>query len=249
MENKTKSVLTPVCATFSSFALPALASVVCILAVGCVAGPGLVGGAPETGTQEFPETLARPAVYLTPGDVIAVNFLYWPELDQEQEIRPDGKISLQLVGHIGVADLTVEELDQRLMELYANKIKEPEITTIVRSFGNRKAYVGGEVTNPGYVELTDQMTALEAVMSTGGFEKYGANLSDIVVIRHMDGQRYAKLLNFELPVDDPDSILILAPRDIIYVSRTRIDQVNQLVDQYINRIIPTPVWTYGLYRN
>jgi hypothetical protein len=93
------------------------------------------------------------------------------------------------------------------------------------------------------------MTALEAVMATGGFDKIGANLSNVIVIRHIDGQRYAKLIDFNLPIDQSESNLLVAPRDIIYVSRTRIDGVNQWVDQYINRIIPAPVWTYAIWQN
>jgi polysaccharide export outer membrane protein len=234
--------------TISFASSRALLVVVGILTGGCVAGTHFGGGPEEVVTKQFPESEIRPPVYLTPGDVISIEFLYWPELDVEQQIRPDGKISLELVGHIDVGGMTVSEMDEHLHEIYADKIKEPQITTVVRSFGNRRAYIAGEVTNPGYIELTDQMTALEAVMATGGFDKRSANLEDVVVIRHLDGERYAKLLNFNLPLNDPDADLLLAPRDIIYVSRTTIDEVNQWVDQYINRIIPAPVWTYTLYR-
>lgn len=223
-----------------------MSALLCLLIGGCVASPEFAGAG---GTKDFPEAMVRPAMRLAPGDVIAVKFLYWPELDQEQEIRPDGKISLQLVGHVDVAGMTVEALDQHLVELYADKIREPEITTIVRSFGNRKAYVAGEVSRPGYVDLTDQMTALEAVMAVGGFQKNSANLSEVVVIRHQDGQRYAKLVDFNRPVEDQGSDLLLAPRDIVFVPRTKIDEVNQWVDQYISRIIPAPVWTYAIYTN
>lgn len=228
---------------------PTLVVSLILLMAGCVAAPDFAGSAKNGGTRDFPETMSRPAVRLTPGDTILIKFAYWPELDQEQQIRPDGKISLQLVGHINVADMTVEALDQRLDELYTDKIKDPEITTVVQSFGNRRAYVGGDVTRPGYVELTDRMTALEAVMAAGGFAKYSANLRDVVIIRHLDGERYAKLLDLGQPVANSGSNMLLVPRDIIYVPRTRIDQVNQWVDQYISRIIPTPVWTYAIYSN
>jgi len=227
----------------------ALLVILGMLTGGCVAGPNFGGGPEEVVTMDFPETAIRPPVYLTPGDVISVDFLYWPELDVEQQIRPDGKISLELVGHIDVGGMTVEEMDEHLHEIYADKIKDPQISTVVRSFGNRRAYIAGEVTNPGFIDLTDQMTALEAVMATGGFDKRSANLEDVVIIRHVDGERYAKLLNFNLPLNDPNADLLLAPRDIIYVSRTTIDEVNQWVDQYINRLIPSPVWTYTVYRN
>ena len=234
--------------TISYASSTALLVVVGLLTGGCVAGTHFAGGPEDAVTKQFPETEIRPPVYLTPGDVISIEFLYWPELDVEQQIRPDGKISLELVGHIDVSGMTVSEMDEHLHEIYADKIKEPQITTVVRSFGNRRAYIAGEVTNPGFIELTDQMTALEAVMATGGFDKRSANLEDVVVIRHLNGERYAKLLNFNLPLNDPDADLLLAPRDIVYVSRTTIDEVNQWVDQYINRIIPAPVWTYTLYR-
>ena len=248
MDNRENSFVNPASTTRSASSMTLLI-VLSALISGCVAGPRVGGGPEEVVTKEFPETEIRPPVYLTPGDVISIDFLYWPELDVEQQIRPDGKISLDLVGHIDVSGMTVEELDEHLHEIYAAKIKDPKITTIIRSFGNRRAYIAGEVTNPGFVDLTDQMTALEAVMATGGFDKRSANLEDVVVIRHVDGQRYAKLLNFNLPLNDPNSDLLLAPRDIVYVSRTTIDEVNQWVDQYINRIVPAPVWTYSVYRN
>jgi protein involved in polysaccharide export with SLBB domain len=225
----------------------ALAGLLVLLA-GCVAGPQFGGGPEEVVTRDFPEADLRPPVYLTPGDVISIEFLYWPELNVEQEIRPDGKVSLARIGHAHVAGMTVEELDTYLHNLYADKINGPDITTVVRVFGNRRVYVGGEVLTPGFIDLTHQMTALEAVMATGGFDKRSANLEDVVVIRHVDGERYAKLLNFNLQLGDPDSDLLLAPRDIVYVSRTTIDEVNQWVDQYINRVIPAPVWTYSVYR-
>jgi polysaccharide export outer membrane protein len=229
-------------------ALRASAAAATLLLAGCVAGPQFGGGPEEVVTKDFPEAGLRPAVYLTPGDVISIEFLYWPELNIEQEIRPDGKVSLALVGHTDVAGMTVEELDAHLCDLYSDKINEPDITTVVRSFANRRVYIGGEVLSPGFIDLSHQMTALEAVMATGGFDKRSANLEDVVVIRHIEGERYAKLINFNLPLDDPNSNLLLAPRDIVYVSRTTIDEVNQWVDQYISRVIPAPVWTYSLYR-
>ena len=248
MENSSQSFNKSI-STIRYASARALLVVLGVLTGGCVAGPNFGGGPDEVVTKDFPETGIRPPVYMTPGDVISTEFLYWPELDVEQQIRPDGKISLQLVGHIDVSGLTVEEMDEHLHEIYADKINGPQITTVVRSFGNRRAYVAGEVENPGFIDLTDQMTALEAVMASGGFDKRSANLEDVVIIRHIDGERYAKLLNFNLPLNDPNADLLLAPRDIIYVSRTTIDEVNQWVDQYINRLIPSPVWTYTVYRN
>ena len=92
-------------------------------------------------------------------------------------------------------------------------------------------------------------------MERGSASGGSANASDVLVIRHVEGQRFAQLLDFDTPIDDPQSVpLLLAPRDIVFVPRTRIDQVNQWVDQYIAKVIPSNVlWittsgntTYGI---
>ncbi len=257
MENKNSPILSQVFQGLRSRTSSiALVVFVCQVTMSCANNfPELTVSDSATATQAFPTAAPQPPVYLTPGDVIEIKFLYWPELNQEQEIRPDGKIGLQMVGQIDVAGATPEQLDQYLTELYEDKLKEPVITTVVKSFGNRQVYVGGEVQDPGFIELRDGMTALEAIMSAGGVDNLSANASDVLVIRHVEGQRFAKLLDFNAPIDDPQSEpLVLVPRDIVFVPRTRIDQVNQWVDQYITQVIPSRVLyittsgntTYGL---
>ncbi len=257
MENNNSSILSQVFQDLRSKTTSiALVVFACQVTASCANNfPELTASESATATQAFPTAAPKPPVYLTPGDIIEIKFLYWPELDQEQEIRPDGKIALQMVGQIDVAGSTPEQLDQYLTEVYEDKIKDPVITTVVKSFGNRQVYVGGEVLDPGFIELRDSMTALEAIMSAGGFDNHSANASDVLVIRHVEGQRFAQLLDFDTPIDDPQSVpLLLAPRDIVFVPRTRIDQVNQWVDQYIAKVIPSNVlWittsgntTYGI---
>ena len=68
-------------------------------------------------------------------------------------MRPDGRISLQLVGEIIVAGHTPAELGAILTEHYGREIKEPEVTVIVRSFTAQKIYVDGEVDAPTLLDL------------------------------------------------------------------------------------------------
>ncbi len=83
MENSSqrfnKSIFTISCASSR-----ALLVVLGVLTSGCVAGPNFGGGPEEVVTKDFPEMEIRPPVYLTPGDVLSIEFLYWPELDVEQ---------------------------------------------------------------------------------------------------------------------------------------------------------------------
>ncbi len=182
---------------------------------------------------------AEPVVRLQPGDVLRLDFVYWPELNEQQAIRPDGNISLKLVGDVMAQELTPDELRQRLVTAYADKLKDPEINVVVTSYDSQRVYVGGEVRTPGVLRIQGRMTAMDAVLQAGGFVKESAKMKQVIVIRQAEGRQYAQRVNLKRALNKPESEpFYLAPRDIVYVPRTNIDRVDQWVEQYINRIIP-----------
>lgn len=204
---------------------------------------------PPENPASWPE--AQPAkVELQPGDALQLLYTYWPELNSEQLIRPDGKVSLQLVGDVMAAGKSPEELRAELHELYSEKLRNPEITVIVAEYTSHRVYVGGEVHRPGVIPIQGRLTALEAVMQAGGPVKQSAKMNSVVLVRVRDGQRYARSLDLAKSLSEPESDpFLLEPYDVIYVPRTAIDRVNQFVDQYIDEIIPRSViWnmTYDL---
>ena len=202
----------------------------------------LVGGLGCARVQlpsEIPPPPEQSRIVLQDGDELEVKFRYWPELDERQMIRPDGKISLHLVDEVMVAGLTPEELDQHLTGVYEEHIKDPVLTVFVRSLADRHVYVGGEVENPGLVPLRGRMTALAAIMAAGGFVKESADLKNVVLVRHIQGRRYAGSFDLSKSFSETESApLWLAPNDILFVSPTRIDDMTRWVDQYINNLIP-----------
>ncbi len=176
---------------------------------------------------------------LTPGDVLDVKFFYTPTLNETQMVRPDGKIALQLIGEVEVEGKTPAELRDELQGLYANHLKAPEITVVIRLFHNRCVFVGGQVITPGIVEMPGKMTVLEAVMRAGGFDLREAEIRNVVVIRHRNGERYGYSINLKPAlIGNEVQPFYLEPKDIVYVPRTEIAKVNQWIDQHINRIIP-----------
>ncbi len=184
------------------------------------------------------QSLEPPVVSLGPDDVIDVKFLYWPELDESQAVRPDGKISLQLVDDVQVAGLTPKQLDDELTKLYEGKIKDPVITVIVRTLVNRRVYVCGEVNSPGLVPILGSMTALEAVMSAGGFNETSAASSSVVVIQHAGDKRYASLVDLKSALKNPESYqYFLGPNDIVYVPRSKIVRLNDWLDKYLKQLV------------
>jgi len=99
--------------------------------------------------------------------------------------------------------------------------------------------VTGSVLEPGRIPMERPMTALEAIMSAGGFDAHTAEVRNVVVIRHAEGRRCGFLINFK-PVlqGEKGSPFYLKPMDIVYVPRTTITKVNQWIDQHINRMLP-----------
>jgi protein involved in polysaccharide export with SLBB domain len=180
-----------------------------------------------------------PNVALAPGDVLEVKFFYTPELNELQTVRPDGKIALQLVGEVEVEGKSPAELRSELMELYSQHLKTPEIAVMIRSFYERRVYVGGQVMAPGIIEMPGTMTLLEAIMQAGGFNVKDAEVRNVIVIRHINGQRYGQSIDMK-PALSGDEVppFYLAPKDIVYVPQTTIAKVDQWVDQHINKIIP-----------
>ena len=182
---------------------------------------------------------ARQRMTLQPGDVIQVKFFYTPELDVTQMVRPDGKIALQLVGEVSVEGRTPGEVQQGLLRLYESHLKNPEISVVVQSFHNQRVFVGGAVLTPGIIQIPARTTVLEAIMQAGGFNLQEAEVRNVVVIRHKDGQRYAYKLDLKDAIKGEETEpFFLEPQDIVYVPRTKIVEVNQWVDQHINKLIP-----------
>ena len=181
----------------------------------------------------------------SPGDTIDVKFFYTPELNEAQDVRPDGKIALQIIGEVTAAGKTPAQLRWLLEKLYDSHLKDPEIPVVVRSFSNQLVYVVGQVMRPGTIEVSGQITALEAIMEAGGVDFKEAQVKNVVVIRHYEGTRYGYLLNMEPILKGKESRpFFLEPKDIVYVPRTEIAKVNQWIDQYINRIVPQTGFTY-----
>jgi len=178
------------------------------------------------------------------GDVLDIRFYYNPELNVTVPIRPDGRISLELVGEIEAAGLTPEALANTLRAGYSDKLRYPEVTVILTTFSARKIYVGGEVNTPRAIDLAPNQTAFQAIMEVGGF-KSTAHLANVVILRDqgtseplfftLDFARTVKLgeVNHETRPD-----LVLQPNDIVFVPKTRVARWGQLVDQYFTQLVP-----------
>jgi polysaccharide export outer membrane protein len=184
-------------------------------------------------------------MHLMPGDEIEIVFLGAPELNSLQAIRRDGKVSLQLVGDVEAAGRTPETLQDELRSRFAQELQIREVTVILRQAP--PVLVSGAVLNPGRVTLDRPLTVLDAIMESGGFNLREAEVRSVVLIRHEEGLRKGFIFDFQqaLAGQGQDRPFYVHPYDIVHVPRTRIVRLNQWIDQYINRMIPSLGLSYG----
>ncbi len=190
---------------------------------------------------------------LQAGDIIDVKFFYNPELNERVTIRPDGKISLQLIDEVKAAGLAPSKLDEMLTERYSATIIRPEITVIVKEFAGQKVYVGGEVMGPRAVSLIGNMTALQAILNAGGFKETAYPGSVIIISKGPESLPVAREVDLAKVISgkSAENDVYLRPFDVIYVPKSPIANLNKFVDQYINKIIPSFVsagFAYSVYK-
>jgi len=202
------------------------------------------------------------------GDDLEVKFAYTPAFNDNVRVRPDGKISLNLVNSVVAEGKTPEKLGEELKARYEAFLKKPDLVVIVRNYSSTRflengktthpaikdlehlmvflrtyapprIYVGGEVGKPGFLRYEGPITALQAILEAGG-QKKTAEMQNIVVLRKMSSQPpTAFFLNLKTDWKGlSTNDMVLKPYDVVIVPMTSIATVNDFLDQYLYTLIP-----------
>ena len=116
------------------------------------------------------------------GDKLRIEVYKEPQLSQSLQVRPDGKITMPLIGDLPAVELTPIELRDRIADALREYVTNPVVTVIVVEALASNIYVMGEVAKPGPIPLQGPMTALQAIAMAGGFKDF-ANTKDIRILR------------------------------------------------------------------
>jgi polysaccharide export outer membrane protein len=119
---------------------------------------------------------------LGPGDKLRVEVYREPQLSQSLQVRPDGKITLPLVGDIAATGRTSIELRDALTTSLKEYVTNPVVTVIVQEATAAQVFIIGEVPSPGVQVMQGPLTALQALAQAGGLKEF-ADQRDIRILR------------------------------------------------------------------
>lgn len=156
------------------------------------------------------------------GDALTINVWRNPELSLNVPVRPDGKISMPLVGDIMAANLSAEELAKSITTSLSAFIRSPQVTVIVANPSSsdfqRRVRITGAVENPQSVPYRDGMTVLDLVLLAGGTNQY-ASANKAKLYRQENGQLKIYAIKLDDLINDGDvkTNYALQPSDIVTV--------------------------------
>jgi polysaccharide export outer membrane protein len=122
-------------------------------------------------------------------DVLAVNIWKEPEISRTVPVRPDGKITLPLIGDIQASGLTPRKLQDNITNGLRSYLSTPEVTVIVQEVKSLKFNIVGEIARPGSYTLSQPMTVLDAIAVGGGLRDFAKGSRIYVLRSNNDGSR------------------------------------------------------------
>jgi len=150
-------------------------------------------------------------------DVLAITVWKQPDLSGSLLVRPDGMVSLPLVGDVKATGQTPTQLSNEIGSRLKKFIQDPNVSVVVSQIHSKVIYLLGEIAKKGPVDMTPGMTLLEAISSAGGLTDF-ANSKRIYILRDNAGKhekiqvRYKEALkgdsSFDLALKPGDTIVV-----------------------------------------
>lgn len=163
--------------------------------------PAQSTGAPASVAQKG---TVDPDYVIGPGDLLDVNVFNEPKFSVNSlPVRPDGMISIALVGDIPASGYTPTQLGQEITNRLRKLITDPSVTVSVLGINSKHIYLVGEVSHVGPLAMSPGMTPLQAIATAGGPTPY-ANVKHIYILRNVAGKQQKIAFNYKKAVKEGD---------------------------------------------
>ncbi len=159
-----------------------------------------------------------PSYVIGPQDVLNIAVWKEPDFSSTAPVRPDGKISMPLLGDVEAAGRTPSQLEQDLTVRLKKYIDDPRVTVVVTSINSKRVYILGEVNHPGTINMSPDMTVLQALSAAGGPTAY-ANTKKITILRTEQGKQTKYAFNYKEVIkgNETQQNIVLKAGDTIVV--------------------------------
>jgi polysaccharide export outer membrane protein len=204
------------------YTLPGLTLLFASLAfiAGCAGGPSSDEDVRRALSMNTSTSVDRYVLGAT--DVVQVSVWRNEDLSVSVPVRPDGMISVPLIGDVQASGRTPTDLANDIEEQLARYIREPNVSVVVTSMGsheyNDRVRVTGAVQQPMSVPHRAGMTVLDVVLGAGGGTPF-ASLNNAMLYRKIDGDVVAIPIRLEDILNDGDvrTNYAIRPGDILSV--------------------------------
>ena len=140
-----------------------------------------------------------------------------PSFSGSIPVRPDGMISLSLVGDLPAAGMTPMQLSTDIASRLKKFINDPSVTVTVMAVRPKQVYLLGEVAHIGPVMLTEGMSVLQVLAAAGGLSPF-AKSKNMYILRGEPGHQKKIPFNYKKALKEGDEQgVLLAPGDTIVV--------------------------------
>ncbi|HEX5758301.1 MAG TPA: polysaccharide biosynthesis/export family protein [Thermoanaerobaculia bacterium] len=151
------------------------------------------------------------------GDLLAISVWKHPDLSVEVPVRPDGRVSVPLLGDVVASGLSPLALKDVLARGFAEYVTAPGVAVVIKEIRSQQVFITGEVATPGVYDLRPRTKLMQAIAMAGGLTPYARDR--VVVLRDERGRdrRYeiapSAIISGKRPADN----LVLQPGDTIIV--------------------------------
>ncbi len=175
---------------------------------------------PATGSRHPHVADVRPDTYVIGvGDVLDVNVWKEGEVSKVVGVRPDGMITLPLIGEMKATGLTPVQLQAQITAALSKEMSDPQVVVMVGAVNSMSFNIMGQVYKPGFFPLSRPITILDAIALSGGFRDFAKQKKIYILRTAPDGTEQKIKFNYKQVIkgQNMSQNILVEPRDTIVV--------------------------------